>query len=435
MKNIWNEEYETMELSKLRKFQSEKLKEVVSLVYNKVPFYKKRMDELSVKPSDIKDIDSITKLPFTTKDDLRETYPYGLVAAHMDDIVEIHASSGTTGTPIINAYTRNDLEIWSEGMARTLAAGGVTKSDVLQNAYGYGLFTGGLGAHYGAKKIGATVIPISSGNTKRQLSMMVDLKATALSCTPSYSLFLAETGLEMGIDFERLPLKYGFFGAEAWSESMRKDIERKLNIKAYDIYGLTEIIGPGVASECECQNMMHINEDHFYPEIIDQKTLQVVPDGQKGELVITTITRDGSPVIRYRTRDITYITREKCDCGRTIARIHRLFGRTDDMLIIRGVNVFPTQIENLLLKIEGVEPQYQLIVERKGNLDTIEVEIEMNDKLFSDDTIGTIENLKKRIEHEINSSLLIHAKVTLVPPKSIPRSEGKAKRIIDKREI
>jgi len=431
---IWNEKYETLAPSEMKKHQSEKLVSLVEKLYNKVPFYKQKMDEKQVKPTDIKSIDDIKKLPFTTKDDMRDVYPFGLLACVMKDIVEIHTSSGTTGKPVVDAYTHNDLEIWSEVMARTLTMGGVTKNDVVQNAYGYGLFTGGLGVHYGTKKIGATVIPISGGNTKRQLSVMEDFQATILTCTPSYSLYLAEAALEEGVDIKKLKLKAGFFGAEPWSDSMRTEIETKLNIKAYDIYGLTEIIGPGVASECEYQDKLHINEDHFYPEIINPATGEVLPDGQKGELVFTTITKEGTPILRYRTRDITYLDHSKCKCGRTTVRMHRLLGRTDDMLIIRGVNVFPSQIEEVLIKLEGVEPHYQLVVDRRDNLDFLEVQVEMNEKLFSDE-IKNLEKFEKNIEKELFSALNIHTKVKLVEPKYIPRSEGKAKRIIDKRQI
>ncbi|HOJ65344.1 MAG TPA: phenylacetate--CoA ligase [Spirochaetota bacterium] len=431
---IWNEKYETLSRDNMEEHQLENLKKLVEKLYNKVPFYKKKMDILGIKPSDIKKLSDIQKLPFTTKDEMREVYPYGLLAVDLKDIVEIHTSSGTTGKPVVDAYTEKDIEIWGEVMARTLAMGGADKNDIIQNAFGYGLFTGGLGVHYGARKLGATVIPISGGNTKRQIDVMVDFKTTVLTCTPSYSLYLAEVGLESGIDFKKLGLKAGFFGAEPWSESMRKEIEDKLGLKAYDIYGLTEIIGPGVSSECEFQNMLHINEDHFYPEIIDPVTGKSLPDGEKGELVITTLTKEGTPVLRYRTRDITYLTREKCKCGRTTVKMHRLLGRTDDMLIIRGVNVFPSQIEEVLIKIEGIEPHYQIIVDRREKLDFIEVQVEMNEKLFSDE-IKKLEEMEKFIEQELYKTLNIHTKIKLVEPKSIPRSEGKAKRIIDKRLI
>jgi phenylacetate-CoA ligase len=334
----------------------------------------------------------------------------------------------------VDAYTAGDIEVWAESMARTLSAGGTTRHDIVQNAYGYGLFTGGLGVHYGARKIGATVIPISGGNTKRQLAILQDFKSTILTCTPSYSLYLAEAAREEGLDTTKLGLKAGFFGAEPWSQSMRVEIEDKLHLLSIDIYGLTEIIGPGVAMECERQDGLHINEDHFFPEIIDPATGRVLPDGEKGELVVTTLTKEGTPVLRYRTRDITYIDRKPCACGRTTARMHRVLGRTDDMLIIRGVNVFPSQIEEIILKVEGIEPHYQLVVERHDNLDELEVQLEMNEKLFSDEIRG-LEAMEKKIEADLYATLNIHTRVRLVEPKSIARSEGKAKRIIDKRQL
>lgn len=431
---VWNEQFETMPTSELRKFQLQNLEKLVLKVYNRVPFYKEQMDKKGVKPSDIKSLEDIQKLPFITKAEMRDVYPYGLLATDMSEIVEIHTSSGTTGKPVVDAYTRKDIEIWSEVMARTLSMGDTTKSDIVHNAYGYGLFTGGLGVHYGARKIGATIIPISGGNTKRQLSVMKDFGSSVLACTPSYSLYLAEAAREFGVDFSSFPIKAGFFGAEPWSENMRYEIESKLHLKAIDIYGLTEIVGPGVASECEYQDMLHIYEDHFYPEIIDPVTGQQLEDGKEGELVFTTLTKEGTPVIRYRTRDITYLTREKCPCGRTSVRMHRIMGRTDDMLIVRGVNLFPSQVEQVLLKIDGVEPHYQILVDRKGALDSLEVRVEMNETLFSDE-IRYIENKEKEIEHALKEELLVHSKVKLVEPKSIERSEGKAKRVIDVRNI
>ncbi|MFP4418318.1 MAG: phenylacetate--CoA ligase family protein [Chitinivibrionales bacterium] len=431
---IWNREYETMSRERLTELQGSRLKSLVERVYEKVPFYREKMDVAGVKPADIKRIADITKLPFTTKDEMREVYPFGLLASDKKEIVEIHTSSGTTGKPVVDAYTQNDIDIWSEVMARTLSMGDTTSDDVVQNAYGYGLFTGGLGAHYGARRIGAMVLPISGGNTKRQIQVLQDFGSTVLTCTPSYSLYLAECAAEEGIDFAKLPLRVGFFGAEPWSETMRKEIEEKLQVKAIDIYGLTEIIGPGVASECERQDLLHVFEDHFYPEIINPETGEPVEDGQKGELVFTTLSKTGTPIIRYRTRDITYITHEQCGCGRSCVRMHRILGRTDDMLIIRGVNVFPSQIENVLLDIEGVEPHYQLLVDKKGTLDILDVQVEMHEKLFSDEVKG-IERLEKTIESKLYSSLNIHTKVHLVEPKTIARSEGKAKRIIDKRNV
>ena len=431
---IWNSKWETLDSGSMKKEQTARLKDLVLRLYSNVPFYKNSMDESGIAPEDIKDIGDISKLPFTTKDNMREVYPFGLLAADKTKIVEVHTSSGTTGKPVVDAYTQNDIDIWSEVMARTLAMGDTSEKDIVQNAYGYGLFTGGLGAHYGARKIGAMVIPISGGNTKRQLQIMRDFGSTVIACTPSYSLLLAETGIQEGVDFSKLPLRVGFFGAEPWSEGMRKEIENKLSLKAIDIYGLTEIIGPGVASECLEQDCLHIFEDHFYPEIVNPATGEVLPDGEKGELVITTLTKEGTPVLRYRTRDITYLTREKCACGRASVRMHRLLGRTDDMLIIRGVNVFPSQIEEVLLKIEEIEPHYQIVVERKGQLDSIEVQVEMNEKLFSDE-IKDLSSLERRIEEDIYTTLNIHAKIKLVEPLSIPRSEGKAKRVVDKRQI
>ncbi|MDD5455927.1 MAG: phenylacetate--CoA ligase [Candidatus Margulisbacteria bacterium] len=431
---IWNKKDETLPSDELKKLQSKRLQTLVKRVYENVPFYKKKMDELKVKPSDIKSIKDISKLPFTTKDDMRDTYPLGLLAMDKKNIVEIHTSSGTTGKPVVDAYTQNDIDLWSEVMARTLSMGGVTKNDIVQNAYGYGLFTGGLGVHYGARRIGAMVIPISGGNSVRQLTVMKDFKSTTLACTPSYCLYLAEVAKDEGFDLKKMNLKVGYFGAEPWSESMRKEIEAKLYLKAIDIYGLTEIIGPGVASECDKQDGLHIYEDHFYPEIINPTTGEVLKDGEKGELVITTLTKEGTPILRYRTRDITYLMPKLCSCGRTARKMHRLLGRTDDMLIIRGVNVFPSQIEQVLLKVEGIEPHYLLIVDRKSQLDYLEVNVEMNDKIFSDE-IKKLEKIEKKIEHELHSALGVHTRVKLVEPKSIQRSEGKAKRIIDKRQI
>jgi len=423
-----------MDKTQLTAFQSQKLAALVAQVYAKNAFYKSKMDEAGVKPSDIKYISDIVKLPFITKNEMRDVYPYGLLSTDINNIVEIHTSSGTTGKPVVDAYTQNDIDIWGEVMARTLAMGDTTAKDRVQNAYGYGLFTGGLGVHYGARKIGAMVIPISGGNTKRQLEIMQDFGTTVLTCTPSYSLYLAEAGREAGIDFSKLPLRTGLFGAEPWSDNMRREIEEKLSIKAIDIYGLTEIIGPGVASECEHQNLLHVNEDHFYPEIIDTKTGDPLPYGEKGELVFTTLTKTGTPLIRYRTRDITYLDPAPCACGRTSVRMHRILGRTDDMLIIRGVNVFPSQIEEVLLRIEGVEPHYHLIITRTGSLDNMEVQVEVNDTIFSDE-IKSMEHKEKEIEKQLKESLLIHAKVKLVEPKTIARSEGKAKRIIDNRVL
>ncbi len=432
---IWNPDAEQADPKDMRQHQIENLRKVVELVYNKVPFYKKKFGQVNIKPEDIKTLEDIQKIPFTTKYELRETYPYGLVAADMEEIVELHASSGTTGTPVVDAYTEKDIDIWSDSMARTLAMAGATHKDIIQNAFGYGLFTGGLGVHYGARRIGAHIVPISAGNTQRQISVMRDFGTSLLTCTPSYSLYLAEAAKEMGIDFKKLKLKAGCFGAEPWSNDMRNEIEEKLNISAHDIYGLTEIIGPGVAAECEAKNGLHINEDYFYPEIINSETGEVLPEGEKGELVFTTLTRTGTPLLRYRTRDITYLFREKCRCGRTTVKMHRLYGRNDDMMIIRGVNVFPSQIEEVLMQIEGTQPHYQIVLTRgETHLDEIDIEVEVMENFFSDET-RKMEELRKKISEAVKSKLGINAIIKLVEPKTIARSEGKAKRVIDKRKI
>lgn len=431
---MWNPEKEQIAPELLREEQSKALLEQVKRLYERVSFYREKMDIHGVKPEDIKSIDDISKLPFTTKMEMRDVYPYGLLAVDRKEIVEVHTSSGTTGKPVVGAYTRNDIDLWSEVMARTLGMGGVDASDTVQNMFGYGMFTGGIGAHYGARRVGANILPVSSGNSKRQLQLMQDFGTSVLTCTPSYCLYLAEFAKEHCIDIREFELKAGFFGAEPWSENMRQDIQQKLGLKAFDIYGLTEIIGPGVAAECEEQNGLHFFEDHFYPEIIDPETGKTLTDGEKGELVITTLTREGTPLLRYRTRDISYIMTESCPCGRTLRRIHRLFGRNDDMLIIRGVNVFPSQVEEILLGIEGVEPHYQIVVDRKGQLDSIEVHVEVNAAIFSDE-ISRLEHLSKAISSEIKTALGIQVAVKLVEPKSIARSEGKAKRVIDNRDL
>jgi phenylacetate-CoA ligase len=432
---IWDDEFETLPREALQALQSKRLRDLVDKVYAAVPFYRHRLDEAGWKAGDLRGIEDLQHLPFTGKDDLRETYPFGLFAVPMERVVRVHASSGTTGKPIVVGYTRRDIDTWAELMARTLACGGTTKGDVVHNAYGYGLFTGGLGAHYGAEKIGATVIPISGGNTKRQIMLMQDFGSTILLCTPSYALNLAEVMEEEGIDPGGLRLKCGLFGAEPWSDSMRGEIERKLKVSALDIYGLSEVIGPGVASECiEEKRGLHIFEDHFIPEIIDPSTGKVLPYGEAGELVFTTITKEAFPVIRYRTRDISRLTASPCSCGRTHVRMDRISGRTDDMLIIRGVNIFPSQIEEVLMTIEGVEPHYQLIVSRDGSLDLLEVQVEVNEAIFSDE-IKALETLSKRIEHEIKDLLGVSTEVKLVEPKTIQRSEGKAKRVIDMRKL
>jgi phenylacetate-CoA ligase len=432
---IFNPEYEAMERQARARLQFAALKNLVEKLYHNVAFYRKKMTEKGVTPADIRSLQDIELLPFTTKDDLRETFPYGLLAAPKSLIEEIHLSSGTTGIPVVDAYTHKDIEIWSEAMARTMAGAGCTRDDTVQNCYGYGLFTGGPGAHYGARTLGANVLPMSSGNTARQLQVMQAFGSTCLTCTPSYALYMAEEAAEAGIDLRALPISKGCFGAEPWSENMRKEIETRYGMKAFDIYGLTEIIGPGVAFECEEQNGLHINEDLFYPEIIDPATGRHVPDGEKGELVFTTLTKEGTPLIRYRTRDITYFMTDPCPCGRTTIRMHRLFGRTDDMLIIRGVNVFPSQIEQALFEIEGTEPQYMIIVDRgASHLDELELHVEVKQDLFSDETKG-LEALRKKVEGVMKSKLQIAVKVKLVEPKTIERSIGKAKRVIDKRSL
>jgi len=430
----WDEHMECMDRNNLQEIQFKRLVETIKRVYTSVPYYRKKMQERGIIPEDIKSLDDLRKLPFTTKQDLRDNYPYGLFAVPLSEIVRIHASSGTTGKPTVVGYTKHDIGIWSEVMARTLVAAGADKHSFVQIAYGYGLFTGGLGVHYGAERIGASVIPISSGNTRRQIQIMVDFGTTVLACTPSYALYLAETMEEMGIDKSQLKLKSGVFGAEPWSENMRKEIETKLNIKAYDIYGLSEIIGPGVSFECEYQCGMHINEDHFLPEIINPETGEVLGEGEYGELVFTTITKEGLPLIRYRTRDITALHYDRCRCGRTLVRMEKVIGRTDDMIIIRGVNVFPSQIESVLLEMGEVEPHYQLIVDRVNNLDVLEVLVEVSERMFSDE-VKKLEQLEKKITKAIEETLGISVKVRLVEPKTIERSEGKAKRVIDKRKI
>lgn len=431
---MWQESIETMPREELEALQSERLRWQVTRMYEKVELFRKRMDEKGLKPEDIRGIEDLHKLPFSYKQDLRDYYPYGLFAEPLEKIERIHASSGTTGKKIVVGYTKKDLSDWADCVARMMVAIGLSNKDFVQVSYGYGLFTGGLGAHGGAEKLGATVIPTSSGNTANQLQTMVDFGSTALCCTPSYALYLGEAAEEAGLT-DKLHLKAGIFGAEPWSEDMRHEIEKKLRIKAYDIYGLSEIMGPGVSYECECQAGMHVCEDMFIPEIIDPDTLEVLPAGAQGELVFTTITKEGFPLIRYRTRDICSLNYEKCKCGRTHVRMNKPQGRTDDMLIIRGVNVFPSQIEEVLLKIgDGITPNYQIIVDRVNNTDTFDINVEMSEDLFSDD-IKTIEKTERLIKDRLRDVLGISAGVHLVNPKSITRSEGKAKRVIDKRKI
>lgn len=431
---IWNEFIECMDRERLAKLQSERLTAMIERLYYSVPFYRQRFQEKGIEPGDIKSVDQLKYLPFTTKQDLRDNYPFGLFAVPKSEVVRLHASSGTTGKPTVVGYTRKDINIWAEVVARTLTAAGAGQTDVLHIAYGYGLFTGGLGIHYGAEKIGATVIPMSGGNTQRQLQLMEDFGSTIIACTPSYALFLAEAMAEAGISAGSMKLKAGVFGAEPWTEEMRKEIEEKLKIKAIDIYGLSEVIGPGVASECMHQKGLHIFEDHFIPEIINPETLEVLPHGQLGELVFTCVTKEALPLLRYRTRDLSVLNAEKCSCGRTIVRMQKCLGRSDDMLIIRGVNVFPSQIETVLLEMSETKPHYLLIVDRVDNLDILEVRVEVDGQFFSDE-IKKLEGLKKRIQHNIESTLGISAQIKLVEPKTIERSEGKAKRVIDKRKL
>ncbi|MBQ3181231.1 MAG: phenylacetate--CoA ligase [Clostridia bacterium] len=432
---MWQEEYEAMPREKLEKLQSERLCAQLKRMYERVELFKNRMDELGLKPSDIKGIEDLHKLPFSYKQDLRDYYPYGLFAVPMKDIKRVHASSGTTGKQIVVGYTDNDLDMWANCFARMLAAIGCDENDFVHVGYGLGLFTGGFGAHDGAVKLGATAIPISAGNTQRQIQTMIDFGSTVLCCTPSYAMYLGEAIEEMGVK-DQLKLKAGIFGAEPWTEEMRAQIEEKLNIKAYDIYGLSEIMGPGVSYECEYQCGMHVAEDNFIPEIIDPDTGKVLPEGEWGELVFTTITKEGFPLIRYRTRDICSLNYEPCKCGRTHVRMRKPQGRTDDMLIIRGVNVFPSQIEEVLLKLgQVVTPNYQIIVDRENNTDTFLVNVEMSEELFADGSIKKISQTEKAITDALRSTLGIGPKVCLVNPKSIERSEGKAKRVIDKRKL
>jgi len=416
------------------KIQLEGLQALLSRVYENVPFYRKRLDEAGVRPGDLQDLEDLKKLPFTLKTDLRDNYPFGLFAAPMEEIVRIHASSGTTGKPTVVGYTRHDIEVWAEVMARTLVSAGTRKTDIIQNAYGYGLFTGGLGAHYGAEKVGAAVVPISVGNTKRQIMLMKDFGTTVLCATPSYSLYLAESAAEVGIRIKDLPLRVGVFGAEPWSDHMRQEIEKTLGIRAMDIYGLSEIIGPGVAAECEVQDGLHIMDDHFLPEVIDPVSGEVLEEGEIGELVITTLTKEGIPLLRYRTRDVTSLKRARCACGRTSVRMRRLTGRSDDMLIIRGVNVFPSQIEGVLLQVPEVAPHYVIYVDRVKNLDHLTVHIEVSERMFSDE-IKQLARVEKKIKEEIESVLGIVVDIKLVEPRTLARSEGKAQRVIDRRKL
>lgn len=434
---IYNEDYETMPREALEALQLKRLQQVVNKVYNSVDFYRKSFDKAGMTPDNLKTLDDLRRFPFVTKQDLRDNYPFGLFAVPMSNVVRLHASSGTTGRSTVVGYTKRDIETWAELIARCLVAAGVTKNDIIHNAYGYGLFTGALGIHYGAEKLGASVIPISGGNTKRQIMILQDFGPTAICCTPSYALNLAEQGQAIGIDMRSLKLRVGIFGAEPWSEEMRRQIEKAFDIRAMNIYGLSEIMGPGVAMECsEVREGMHVFEDHFLVETINPDTGEVLPPGEQGELVFTTLTKEAVPLIRYRTRDISRLLTAPCRCGRTSYRMDRVMGRSDDMLIIRGVNVFPSQIEAILVSVEGIEPHYQLIVDRAGNLDTLEVQVEVTESLFANaDEVKTLQKIEKRISDNMKDYLGVTAKVKLVEPKSLTRFEGKANRVIDKRKF
>ena len=429
---IWNESKECISRDEMAHIQSVRLVKLVDRVYHNVEFYRKRMQEVGLEPGDIRGVEDLCKLPYTTKADLRDNYPFGLFAVPRSQIVRVHASSGTTGKATVVGYTRRDIEIWAECVSRSMTMAGIGKDDIIQIAYGYGLFTGGLGAHYGAEHLGATVVPMSTGNTKKLITMMEDFGVTAIACTPSYLLHVAET-LENEKMLDRIKLRRAVCGAEPWTENMRLQIEQRLNIKAHDIYGLSEVMGPGVACDCEFHKGLHIHEDHFMPEIIAPDTLEPVEDGVTGELVFTTLTKEGLPLIRYRTKDLTSITHEKCECGRTSARISRFTGRSDDMLIIRGVNVFPSQVESALLEVDATTPNYLLIVDRVNHQDTLEVKVEVEERFFDDDMRG-LENLSKKIQAVLKQALGLVAKVTLVEPKTLERFEGKAKHVIDNRK-
>ena len=431
----WDLSAECLDRTAMRELQSDRLRATVARCYANTAHYRKAFDGVGLKSDDIRSIDDLPRIPFTVKEDLRDNYPFGLFAAPLEDVVRVHASSGTTGKPIVVGYTREDIGLWAECIARTLTAGGVGRNDVIQVAYGYGLFTGGLGLHYGAEQVGAVTVPVSGGNTKRQAMLLQDFGATAIACTPSFAAYLAETLRDSGVDFSTLKLRVGFFGAEPWSEAMRREIEASLNILALDIYGLSEVIGPGVAYECEHQCGLHVAEDHFIPEIINPETGENLPPGEVGELVFTTVTKQAAPVLRYRTRELSRLFTEKCACGRTAVRIERILGRTDDMLIIRGVNVFPSQIEAALLDVGYLEPHYVLIVDREaGRMDEVEVWVEISESVFNDE-VRRIEDLEHRIRASISTTLGISIRVKLVEPRTIPRSEGKAKRVMDRREL
>jgi phenylacetate-CoA ligase len=430
----WDEKFETMSFEEMQSFQLKQLQQTVAWVYEKIPFYKRKLDELGVKPLDIKELKDLAKLPFTVKNDLRDNYPFGLCAVPIEDLVRVHASSGTTGKPITGPYTADDLDQWANCMARTLTAAGIRSNDIIQNSYGMGLFTGGLGFHQGATKIGATIVPTSSGQTERQITIMQDFGTTVLFSTPSYALTIAEKGQQMGVDFKKLPLRIGVFGAEPWTKEMRLEIEERMAIKAHEAYGLTEMMGPGVAFDCQAQDgYLHVNEDHIMIEIIDPVTGEVLPDGTKGELIFTAIQRRAMPLLRYRTRDLTLTKREKCSCGRTLIKMEKVYGRSDDMLIISGVNVFPSQVESILLEEKGIEPQYVIIVRKKGYLDTLEVDVEAKPDVYQAGA-DKIKEVEKKIEGRLRGVIGIGIKTRLVAPGTITRSEGKAKRVIDERK-
>ena len=431
---IWNPNKECMSRKNMRELQGKRLQKLVQYVYHNVPFYRHKMQEMNISPEDIVTIDDIVKLPFTTKQDLRDNYPYGLQAAPASEIVRVHASSGTTGNPTIVGYTRKDLAVWSEVMTRCLTAFGVTRDDTFSVSYGYGLFTGGLGAHYGVENLGATVIPASTGNTEKHIRLIRDLNITGIACTPSYALYLAETLDKMGLTKDDINLRIGAFGAEPWTENMRAEIQERLGLKGYNIYGLSEIMGPGVSYECQEQNGSHISEDHFFPEIINPDTLEQLPYGTQGELVFTTLTKEGMPVLRYRTKDLCTLMEGTCACGRTSVRMGRIMGRSDDMLIIRGINVFPSQVESVILEMPEFEPQYMLVVDRVNNLDTLQVQVEVRRDFFSGD-VGSMLAMKKRLADKLKSVLSISADVRLMEPNSIERSQGKSKRVIDNRKL
>lgn len=430
---IWNKEIECLPREQMQNLQSKRLCELVERLYHTMPFYRKRMDEVHVKPADIKTIHDISKLPFTYKQDLRDNYPFGMFAVPMKEIVRVHASSGTTGKPTTVGYTNHDINVWKEVVARSFSMCGIGTDDIMQVAYGYGLFTGGLGAHYGAEEVGASVIPISGGNTRRQLQLMADYGSTTLACTPSYALHLADALTEHGYSLDDMKLRKGVFGAEPWTENMRIELERRWGIHAFDIYGLSEVMGPGVSNDCEFHCGLHVHEDHFFPEIVDPVTKEPLPHGEEGELVFTTLTKEGIPLLRYNTRDLSTLFYETCECGRTLVRMKKITGRSDDMLIIRGVNLFPSQIEHVLLEMGETSAHYMLYVDRYNNLDTLELQVELDESNLTD-TIKDLQNLSKRIQHALNSAIGLSVKVTLVEPKTIARSEGKAVRVIDRRK-